>query len=68
MMEIVVVRSVGRTETGVFRLMDGQRRSLRLYAPYGWTDGRIFADVAGRLTATEQVEVAAALGLPGESA
>jgi hypothetical protein len=68
--EVVIVRGQGRTETGIFRLLDGQRRRVVIHAAWGLRDGAVLAAVADRLSATERADVAAALGLdrPAEPA
>jgi hypothetical protein len=60
---ITTCHSTGRTETGILRYLDGERRTLVIMAPWGQSTERTVASVWNQLTAEEQREVAAALGL-----
>jgi hypothetical protein len=67
---ITTCHSTGRTETGVLRYLDGERRTLVIMAPWQQPIERTIASVWNLLTAEEQREVVAAFGLdrPPESA
>ncbi len=58
-----MVYSTGRTETGVMRLLEGQRRTLVVLSPWGQPPLETLRRVAGQLTDEEAAEVAAAFGI-----
>jgi hypothetical protein len=60
---ITTCYSTGRTETGVLRMLDGERRSLVIMCPWGQPPAQTVTKVWGQLTPAEQREVAAAFGL-----
>jgi hypothetical protein len=60
---ITTCHSTGRTETGVLRYLDGERRTLVILAPWQQPIERTIATVWNQLTAEEQREVVAAFGL-----
>jgi len=60
---ITTCHSTGRTETGVLRYLDGERRTLVILAPWQQPIERTIAGVWNLLTAEEQAEVRAAFGL-----
>jgi hypothetical protein len=62
---ISFVYSTGRTETGVLRMLEGQRRSLIVMCPWRQTPAATFAAVRSQLTPEEEAELAAGLGLNG---
>jgi hypothetical protein len=62
-MRITTCHSTGRTETGVMRYLDGERRTLVILAPWQQPIERTIAAVWNLLTEAEQVEVIAAFGL-----
>lgn len=62
-MRITTCHSTGRTETGVLRYLDGERRTLVILAPWQQPIERTIATVWNQLTAEEQREVVAAFGL-----
>jgi len=55
--------STGRTETGVTRYLDGERRTLVIMCPWGQSIEQTIAAVWNQLTEPEQIEVAEAFGL-----
>jgi len=69
-MRVTTCHSTGRTETGVLRYLDGERRTLVIMAPWGQPVERTIASIWNLLTVDEQVEVVAAFGLdqPGGAA
>ncbi len=62
-MRITTCHSTGRTETGVMRYLDGERRTLVILAPWQQPIERTVAAVWNLLTVDEQTEVVAAFGL-----
>jgi len=60
---ITTCHSTGRTETGVLRYLDGERRTLVVMAPWQQPIERTIAAVWNLLTEEEQREVVAAFGL-----
>jgi hypothetical protein len=62
-MRISTCHSTGRSEVGVFRLLDGERRSLTIMAPWGQPLAETYRQVRPQLTDEEAAEVAAAFGL-----
>jgi hypothetical protein len=62
-MRITTCHSTGRTETGVTRLLDGERRSLIIMAPWNQPIDRTITAIWNQLTPDEQREVAEAFGL-----
>jgi hypothetical protein len=60
---ISTCHSTGRAEVAVFRLLDGERRSLTILCPWGQPLADTYRQVLPQLTAEEAVEVAAAFGL-----
>jgi hypothetical protein len=58
--------STGRTETGVLRYLDGERRTLVIMAPWGQPVDRTIAAIWNQLTTDEQTEVRVAFGLDSE--
>jgi hypothetical protein len=69
-MKITTSYSTGRTETGVLRYLDGERRTLVIMAPWGQSVDQTIAAIWDQLTEDEQREVAQAFGLdrPGGAA
>jgi hypothetical protein len=64
-MKITTTYSTGRTETGVMRLLDGERRTLVIMCPWGQPLAQTVAAIWNLLTEEEQREVVAAFGLAG---
>jgi hypothetical protein len=62
-MRIVTVHSSGHTETGVTRLLDGDRRTLTIMSPWGQPLGETLRAIWPELTPTERHEVWAAFDL-----
>jgi hypothetical protein len=60
---ITTCHSTGRTETGVMRMLDGERRTLIILSPWGQPPERTIAVIWDQLTEEEQRDVAAAFGL-----
>jgi hypothetical protein len=61
--KITTCHSTGRTETGILRSLDGERRTLVIMAPWGQPVAQTISAIWDQLTDAEQVEVAAAFGL-----
>jgi hypothetical protein len=64
-MRISVSYNTGRTETSASRLLDGQRRTLVIQAPWRQPPAQTVASVWNQLTEQEQREVVEAFGLDG---
>ncbi len=62
-MRITTCHSTGRTETGVLRYLDGERRTLVIMAPWQQPIQRTIAAVWNLLTEEEQREVVVAFDL-----
>jgi len=60
---ITTSHSTGRTETGILRYLDGERKTLVISAPWGQPVERTIAAIWNQLTEDEQREVALAFGL-----
>jgi hypothetical protein len=67
-MRITTCHSTGRTETGVLRYLDGERRTLVIMCPWGQPAERTVALVWNQLTTDEQQEIVKAFGLDGGDA
>jgi len=63
---ITTCHSTGRTETGVLRYLDGERRTLVILCPWGQPVARMIGAIWNQLTEDEQREVAEAFDLDGE--
>jgi hypothetical protein len=63
--KISTCHSTGRTEVAVFRMLDGERRTLVIMCPWGQPLAETMAKVRPQLTDTEAMEVALAFGLDG---
>jgi hypothetical protein len=61
--KIVTCHSAGRAETGIVRLLDGERRLLTIMAPWGQPLEETFRRIRDQLTDAEAAEVWQAFGL-----